>query len=562
MKHLKYVYALVFGLLLIYARFSGICHSAYMPLFALFKDPTYYLGDIYVHGSIVSTSSYLYPLLKIFGSLPSNTYFIFFIYIIVSLAHIYFIFKIAETFFPELIKHDVGLVSIMLFLYDYPIFMAHSQLVYQHSFSQTAVVMPVIAASLYYYLKDKIVLSVFLVSILAIPLHFKSAWIVLLIIMAYIVISYKRFTFKQLLLCGSFILAVALIMYFYRSQSVSSNLDFAKRLELCNAINLRDAEEGVVLLNSRAYFLKFFLVFISGLFCIRFIKDQIQRRKLYYFYLFSFLVLFFGAVYSSYLYKFIPIPEIALLGVPRSMAYPIIISILLIGGVLLLLNTKNDKNRWVYYLTGLALFSLAYFPNFEKKSIYIYIACILISYLFIYRDKKITGKMKLRPLTAWFFVAIIMFLLIRDVEMARKSIRSRSPYFPLVIFGFDRDSYDCQLWVKANTNKESVFLAFRDDGEGGLIFDSSFRGYSCRSMLLGDYNSFYFNYDLLQEHYKREKFISLLSKLILGNNLREMKALIEASPWKIDYIVLPRRFKLDYPQVYSSSAYSCFFVAE
>lgn len=557
-SYIFYLYILIYGLLLCFVRFSGISNSAYMPLFSLFENPNYYPNDLYVQGSIVSSGSYLYPLLKVFGALPSNTYFIFFLYIIASLAHIYFIFKIAEELFPELRKYNIGLVSLLMFLYDYPIFTAHSQLVSQHTFSQTMVAMPILAASLYYYFKDRLALSIFLVSVLAIPLHFKSAWFILGSIFLFVILSHKRISLRAKFLIMFFIFIGAFAMFLYRANSVSSDRSFYKLRELCDAIIRRGLEEDVILMNTPAYFAKFFLIFFGGLICVRFVKNALKRSKLACFYGFTVFVFVFGAVYSAYFYKIFPVPEIAILGFPRAMAYPIIISMLLICGALVSLIVSTNQKKWIQNLCIVGLFALAFFPNF-KISILIYLIIIVITYFLVYRNNKIVSMMKIAPLSAWLYVVVIAFLLVRAGAVTIKSYKNKSPFFPLVVFGLERNSYDCQMWAKKNTTIDSVFIFYRGDGHD-LIFDNTFRRFSCRGMLFGDYNNFYLNYDLYQESLKRERFVNALAAAIVSGNNEDLNKLISASQWRIDYLVVPRHYILNYPKVYANEMYSCYYI--
>ena len=74
-----YLLIFIYGILLCLGRFSGVGSTAYMPLFTLFEDPTLYPNDIYVHFSTQIQTTYFFSLLKMFGGLSSNTYFIFFL---------------------------------------------------------------------------------------------------------------------------------------------------------------------------------------------------------------------------------------------------------------------------------------------------------------------------------------------------------------------------------------------------------------------------------------------------------------------------------------------------
>ncbi len=553
-----YLYILIYGLLLCFVRFSGVNSAAYMPIFSLFEDPTYFPNDMYVHNSIIASTSYLYPLLKIFGKLPSNTYFIFFLYIIASLTHIYFIFKIARALFPDLKEYNVGLIVLLLFLYDYPIFTITSQLVYQHTFSQTVVAMPILAAALYYYFKNKLLLSVFLIAIIAMPLHLKSSWFILIMVLVYLLFSFKRIQFNRVAIIGFFVFISALIIILYRSQSVGSTLAYAQRLELCNGIILRERGKIDMFANCWTDFLKFFFIFCGGVWSVRFLKNAIQRRKLYYMYSTSIVVVLFGILYTSYLYKLIPIPEMMTLTFSRSMVYPLIISIIVIGGVLLKCTVKAQKKA-IRNICIIGLFTLAFFPNF-KISVLIYIVCIIIAYLFVYHNKKLSIKMKLTPLAAWVYMAVIIFLFIKAGNSTLKSYKLRSPFFPLIVFNLERDHYDCQVWAKENTETDSVFICLIDS-YGYLSDNYTFRGFSCRPMLTGDYASFYLNYEFKQEHLKRVEFINNLIQLITQGDNLGIKRIIENAPWKLDYIALPKRFNLPYPQVYFNNTYSCYLVS-
>lgn len=558
------IYIIIYGILLCLGRFSGVGSTAYMPLFTLFEDPTLYPGDIYVHNLQILTS-YLFPALNVFGGLSSNTYFIFFLFVVVSLLHIYFIFKIAELLFPNLRRYNVGLISLLLFLYDYPIFSAHSQLVSQHHFSQTIVAMPMLAAGLYDYLRGNILRSIFILFVLAVPLHFKSVWFLGALVAGDMVFSYRKYSFRQIRIAIGWVFLGALVMYWYkmRSMGVHPSFDFTKRLEICKLIFERETEENVVLMNSLAYFLKFFFVMFSGWFSIRFIEDKELLRKLRSFYVFTWAVFVFGFIYTSSLYQWFPVPEIAILAFPRAMAYPIILSILLMGGgfvTLLVKSQANGGNKLPKAVLMAGLFLLAFFPNF-KGSIIIYALCIAAAAFFVYGPLRLSERLKLYPFAAWFYLAVIFFLVIRDGSLVMKSYKMRSPFFPFIVYNLDRDSYDCQLWARKNTSKDSVFV-FLKPAENSFYNEAGFRRFSARPMLLGDYANFYFNYGLVQEHFKRERFINELGEAIRNHDPSKVKGLLAGSPWRLDYLVLPVNFSLEgYKKVYENNSYACYLVA-
>jgi hypothetical protein len=271
-------------------------------------------------------------------------------------------------------------------------------------------------------------------------------------------------------------------------------------------------------------------------------------------------VFVFGASYLAYFYKIFPVPEIAILGFPRVMAYPIIISKLLICGGLLSLMVSANQKKWIQNLCIVGLFALAFFPNF-KVSILIYLIIIAIAYFLVYRNSKIVSIMKITPLSAWLYAVVIAFLLVRAGGVTIKSYKNKSPFFPLVVFGLERNAYDCQVWAKKNTAIDSMFIFYRGGGHD-LVFDNAFRRFSCRGMVFGDYNNFYLNYDLYQEHLKREKFINALAKAIASGNNGDLSKLISTSQWRIDYLVVPNYYVLNYPKVYSNEMYSCYYIKD
>jgi len=230
----------------------------------------------------------------------------------------------------------------------------------------------------------------------------------------------------------------------------------------------------------------------------------------------------------------------------------------LIGSGLVYPIIKNENSFFKKSSALTALFTLAYFPNFKLKSVFIYIACIILAYFFVYRIKRIPKKMRLWPPAAWLFTAVVLFTLIRDSQMVLKSYKDNSPFFPFVIFGFNKEDYDCQLWAKENTPVDSVFISFRLCNNK-LYWDNHFRGYSARTGLCGE-AVVALNSKFSQEHARRDEFIAFLIEFIeKGRNL-EAKKFIKKAPWKIDYIVLPNKFSLDFKKVYSSESYSCYQV--
>jgi hypothetical protein len=268
-------------------------------------------------------------------------------------------------------------------------------------------------------------------------------------------------------------------------------------------------------------------------------------------------VFIFGAIYPSFLYKVFPLPEILLLAFPRALAYPIIISLLLIAGTLIK-GAVDNKSKFIQAVSILGIFFFAYFPNF-KPSIFIYISCIIISYLFVYRNQRISVKMRLTPLAAWVYMSVILFLFIKTGLSTYHSYKIRSPFFPLIVYSLERDFYDCQLWAKKNTNKDAVFICLKE--QNGIPYDEySFRRFSCRPMLTGDYANFYLDYDIGKEHIRRLEFIDDLGRAVINNKTSRVNELIEKAPWKIDYIVTQKSMSLNYPVVYSNESYMCYSV--
>ena len=84
----------LYAILLIYGRFCGVCHDAYMPFFSLLENESYYPDDFYVSNSVIPKATWLFDLLQLAGPVSSSTYFIFFFYSATSFVHIYFIYKI------------------------------------------------------------------------------------------------------------------------------------------------------------------------------------------------------------------------------------------------------------------------------------------------------------------------------------------------------------------------------------------------------------------------------------------------------------------------------------
>ena len=81
-------------------------------------------------------------------------------------------------------------------------------------------------------------------------------------------------------------------------------------------------------------------------------------------------------------------------------------------------------------------------------------------------------------------------------------------------------------------------------------------------MPFGDYNSFYLNYPLIQEHKKREVAKEKIMNLIQQRDTAGLRIFLTQLPWRVDYIVLPNEYSLDYPVVYTNEDYTCYSVGD
>ena len=503
----------------------------------------------------------MFDLLRPLGAWAANQYVIFLIYVIFSLGHIFFIFKIAEALFPDLKTENVGLIALFMFLYDHPVLTgaAYHQLVSIHCFRPTLLNSAFIAAGLYFFFKNRYLLSLSILCVLAVPMHFRSAWVIAATVYLYLWIFERPFSFKRIAYATGLVLISVAILFWYKLKAHLPVLNFDQRLEMLQVAMDRYDGEGNPLKNTWFDFFKLFILITPAVWAIGRLKDPSHRLKLYFFFGFSFFLFFLGGVYlNSGLYKMMPSLEIFSLGFAQVINYPIILSFVLLGGVLLRLAVTSLSHRGI----GIALlFFLAYWPNFKMKSIPIYLGLIAITYFLVYRHESRTIKMGLRPLTAWMFATIICFLLIKDVQRIFEAYRLRSVYFPFITANFDRDAYDTQIWAEKNTSLNSLFAAFCLY-EGQLYFDNSFRQNSGRTMLSGDVAVLIGHYDFVREHFRREEFLKRLSGFISRKEERAAADLISSSPWKIDYLVLPKGYALNYSKVYENPSYSMYKIGD
>lgn len=551
-------YVIIYGILLSFSRYYGICSATNIPLFGLLKDPSAYSGDMYVSETVMAKTTYLYDILRWFGPMAGSEYFVFILYTIVGVAHVYLFYKIAEYLYPQLKEYQFGLMAVLFFLYDHQIFSgAYHQIIAVNSFRQTIVNMPIIAASIYLFLKNKPVQAIFVTCIFAIPMHFRSAWVYVIVYFTFMLMHYKEFTWKQFLSSIVFMFTGLGILLWFKSRMHIAHVTHDQSLELLNIIIKRYAEEGSPFLNSKLDFLRLALFIIPGIYCIRFINDQKIREKLYLFFTILFVFFFLGGIYFEYLYPIFPSMEIYSLGFPQLVTYPILFSFVLIGGALV--TFLKSKDKLIRILAVIGIFSLAYLPNFKLKSIPVYLACIVVASILIRLNKKISTRMKLNSLTTVFFISCMLFMGFKCADRVRQAAKAQSNVFPLHVFGFDIDEYNTQMWVNENTSKNSVILPLRYGGNG-LGFDDFFRKYSLRPLFSGDVANVMYDYNLVQEHFKRQVLVDSLMKNI--SDEERASTIVRKSEWEIDYIVLPKPHRITYDEVYENSNFTIFKITE
>jgi hypothetical protein len=553
-----YLYLFIYGLMLSFSRFYGISSGGLVPTFGLLSNPSWYPGDMYVQHSIMFSTTYLYPFLGLFGRLGGNTYFIFFIYTLVHLAHIFFVYKIATHLFKELKGHHVGLVILLLFMYDHPIpgiKDLYYQLVSVHAFRPTTVAMPIIAASIYFFLRDRIVLSLLIICLLGIPLHFRTTWLFVAVLSIYLLFLDQRRSLKKILIWFGLIVLSGSILFWYKIKTGIIAATFEQKLALCEVYIKRYLSEGVPFampMYGMAALAVLVLLSFVGIQFLRNQEDKIKLRLLFGIAVFFFLI--FG-IYAEFFYTKFPSLELFSLGMPQVMNYPILLSIVIIGGTIFRLRTLGpEKLTWFY---SVLLFSLAYFPNFKLKSIFIYLFCIAVTYFLVYKNPKMHRWLKLTPFVAWFLMAVLSFLLFKNCMRVREAYVERSTVFPLYVLGVDRDSYEAQIWALDNTPNDSVFLSYKEGSEG-LYFDQFFRAHSGKTLLGGEIALVMNNYALVQEHRRRQAFIDSLQNLIQDRQHDAIANLISSSSWRIDYLVVPTSYVLEFPAVYTNNSYTIY----
>lgn len=413
-KYIKYLVFIIITLLVAVENYLGT-GGVYSFIYEFVE-----FNNIFTHNNwtykVENSPQYLpLRLLKFFGFDLTNDFFLLSLYLVFGAIAIFYLNKIIYFFFNV---YDFDKKLIILTCSAFANFIVLKS-VWSSTFLpfenlQTYCAIQLVYPLFYYLLRERFTLSS-LLSSLIIFLHFTVAWFPTLILVIYIFVRTKSFSFKILNIFFPFL--VFLIMYYLNLINTIDQNQFSNQL-LLNILD-RSKEESILLLQGpqRIVYFIFSLIFFAH--CK---KKIIRNENLHLllsivFYLTIFFQLF-GAFWTIIGYKFIPIKSFAYLYFVRAvLSYHIFFIIL---GCCYLMSLKIPNLIKLSLFLGIYIMSKAYF---SEKSIYIasFIVTISISTYFISQKTKIVKSLSLNNiLYILFFVAFLIQLYLIDKNVLNR----------------------------------------------------------------------------------------------------------------------------------------------
>ena len=467
---------------LIFSKYSGNHHTDHRNIW-LFLSGQLPL-DIYEANSLPIRTSIFYYLFNKMGILLDNDNYGLIFHYFLSFFSLFFVYKIINKLFPEINKIDIVFIILTLSVLDnFILDTTRSGWIYHQTTSSSHVGIAIFFFFVWQTLNlNKLYLLIsssifFLVSI-------KLSWFPIGVAVVYSYFKRKKFIDTIWVLPCIFIGAGYLI-YFSTEPSNTSNL------VLFNQIINRELEEVAIHLQPKAKILLCISLFIISIFFIRKLKENEFYLYFQVIIYLSMLTFVFGFLYAKYGVLIYPNPKILILNAVRALSYfQFIFGILYCYFVI-----KYFNDKLVKYL----LLSLPFLLSYSYNTLFI-ASIILIFSLFLINIKNN------------FYYGIYSILLILLSISFNASINR---YEKMDLFTYSKIKH-WSTYTYGNEKLKEYFISLRDC-EDFLLYDnlklsSSLNFFASKSRYyMFDPQNVSLDYNLLTEHYRREKIINAVS---------------------------------------------------
>ena len=297
-------------------RFRGNYHSFYINAYNYFLDNTYFKYDLFLNNSMLYDSTIYYKLLSFLGINVETDLVLFCIYLILIFINLYFYSKIIQQYYNPKNKWTVSLYIIpALVLGNFLAPNAESALIYSHTGTATQIAFTSILLMIFFTLQHKWRL-VFIFGCISLLLASKHAAFPFLISITYFLVTQLgyRSVIKIYIACSITIIS---FVHLYFSWMPKEHL--LENVEIIDFIILRNQHEDALYLQSSRGILKLIIGFACLFFSIKHLKNSNHKSYLSIVFYLSFIAVFFGGIYTSFLYLYYPEPYIVLLSTVKAM---------------------------------------------------------------------------------------------------------------------------------------------------------------------------------------------------------------------------------------------------
>lgn len=302
--------------ILILLRFRGSYHSFYINAYNFFLDSSYFKNDMFLNNSILFDSTIYYKLLSLLGVKLETDLILFSIYLVLIFFNLYFFIKIIKKFYnPDNIWTILIYILPALVLGGFFAPNSESALIYSHTGTATQIAFTFILATILTTIQHNWKLAFFF-AFISILLAAKHAAFPIFVSFTYFLII--QFGYKRLIKIYIFLSAV-IILIGHIFFSFMPEKYIQEKIQIIDFIIMRNQHEDAFYLQSLRGKVKLFLGFVCLFVTIKFITNQNYKYYLVTVFYMSLAAIIFGAIYTSYLYKYYPEPYIVLLSTIKAM---------------------------------------------------------------------------------------------------------------------------------------------------------------------------------------------------------------------------------------------------
>lgn len=517
--------------------------SHYLVFLNNLSNPDLYPNDILV-SSLPFHYSYFWHGVEILSSKATQSWFLFCLYFIISLAIALFFL----IFGYQLSKNKtIAIIFLFFFITPWRHPGGFSLGIGSQEMTQSEFALPFLLFSLYAFIKGRYALAVFL-SVLMFHIQGQMAFYFIFIYGFAILIDLKQLRLKTLLkISAAFILGSSPIFLNF-SSFINKNIN-ADQFELYWQIASKRLSANLTALGGLNYkWVPLFFIMVLGIIGF-FIKEKhtIEDKRL--------LRLIPGTMFLISLHfllvEFFPVHPFFLKLMPLRSAMVLI----LIFSFYSAYTTKDliQKENIVALLCGLILLMILVFDRVFSPLLILPLLCFV--FLF-YRYKKFFYLIKFNLKVS---NTIIILILLCGVSIyGIKNIRTGNLNCPITP-PMDKNWKDVQIWAKNHTPIDSLFIT--------PYYKKGFRVLSLRSTYVEykDGAPLFFSQKLLLEWWKRLNYLGIdeIEDLSIQNDLLYKQNSIEnfekiASKYGANYLIVPSSMKMDKKPLYFNGDYSVY----